>query len=61
MIAAKRALDPERPVAEVIEEVAGNAVDLGDPGRDETYGWGLVRVSQACGAPPPGEISTRDG
>jgi len=46
--ATARARDPKKNVAELIEAMAGRAADLGPPGRDATYGWGLVRADADC-------------
>jgi hypothetical protein len=48
--AIARARQPERPVADLIEELAGQAVDLGDPGRDRVFGFGLVQSDGRCAA-----------
>jgi hypothetical protein len=37
-----RSLDPQKALA-VIESLRANALDLGKPGRDEVYGFGLAR------------------
>lgn len=55
--AAARAREPKKSAAELIEAMAGRAADLGPPGRDATYGWGLVRADANClaeGAGLPG-------
>ncbi len=48
--AVARARQPERPVADLIEELAGQAVDLGEPGRDRVFGFGLVHSDGRCAA-----------
>ncbi len=35
--------------AEISRRLAGRAMDLGEPGRDPVYGYGLVRAAAACG------------
>jgi subtilisin family serine protease len=42
---------------EVRKKLQDTADDLGDPGRDSKYGYGLVDADEACGveAPPPAE------
>jgi subtilisin family serine protease len=35
-----------------LSEMARQAVDLGAPGRDERYGWGLVRAPEFCAVAP---------
>lgn len=46
--ATARAREPKKNVAELIDAMAGRAADLGPPGRDATYGWGLVRADADC-------------
>jgi Subtilase family len=48
-IAAARAAAPDRPLDAILAQLAENAVDLGPSGRDDTFGWGLVRVHIECG------------
>ena len=36
--------------AEISRRLAGRAMDLGEPGKDPVYGYGLVRAAAACGA-----------
>lgn len=48
-LAAARAREPGKRADELIAALAGRAADLGPPGRDATYGWGLVRSDGACG------------
>jgi hypothetical protein len=48
-LAVARSREPEKPVAELIDELAGHAVDLGAPGRDPVFGFGLVQSDGACG------------
>lgn len=49
-LAIARARAPEADGATLIEQLAASAVDLGDPGRDATYGWGLVQSPGRCEA-----------
>ena len=35
--------------AEISRRLAGRAMDLGEPGKDPVYGYGLVRAAAACG------------
>jgi len=35
---------------EISRRLAGRAMDLGEPGKDPVYGYGLVRAAAACGA-----------
>lgn len=34
-----------------------NAIDLGDPGRDDVFGWGMARIKPDCGGSPETERS----
>lgn len=49
--AAAAALDlqPELDAETLIAKLATSARDLGDPGRDDVYGFGLVQARQTCG------------
>jgi subtilisin family serine protease len=47
VLAAARA-DGERSADEAVAEMARRAIDLGAPGRDDRYGWGLVRAPESC-------------
>lgn len=46
--AVARSRDPQKPVGELIADLATRAVDLGPPGRDATFGWGLVQSAGEC-------------
>lgn len=48
--AAVAALAAQRPLppAELERRLAATAEDLGDPGRDPVFGWGLIRAGGAC-------------
>ncbi|MEX0590575.1 MAG: S8 family serine peptidase [Xanthobacteraceae bacterium] len=46
--AVARARAPQKSAAELIDELAKQTVDLGPPGRDATYGWGLVQSDGDC-------------
>jgi phosphoheptose isomerase len=46
--AVARAREPDKSIAELIEEFAGRAVDLGPPGRDPVFGYGLVQSDGQC-------------
>lgn len=48
-LAAIRAGDPGRSAEAAVEVLAAGAEDLGPPGRDETFGFGLVRGEGLCG------------
>ncbi len=54
-LAVARAREPGRPAAEIVEALAGRARDLGAPGRDPTFGWGLVQAETGCGAGVAGD------
>ncbi len=34
--------------ADIMRELRKNAIDLGDPGYDSTFGWGLVQMTPPC-------------
>lgn len=46
--AVARARHPDRSVAELIDDLAGQAVDLGQPGRDPVFGHGLIQSNGQC-------------
>ncbi len=50
-LAVARARKPQAPSAQLIEELRSGVVDLGEPGRDKVFGWGLVQADGACRAP----------
>ena len=52
--AVARARDPEKPAAELIDALAARAVDLGQPGRDPIFGFGLVQSAGCCTASAAG-------
>ncbi len=45
-----RAVDPSLSPAEVVDVLRSSAVDVGPPGRDDRYGWGLVDPQAAVAA-----------
>lgn len=47
-VALARAARPGEPVDEIVAALVGAAQDLGPPGRDDTFGHGLVRASFSC-------------
>jgi subtilisin family serine protease len=49
-VAAALDLKPEIDAGTLIAELATSARDLGDPGRDDVYGFGLVQARQICGS-----------
>jgi subtilisin family serine protease len=48
-LAAGRAAHPDADWSWHLAALAGAAKDLGEPGRDPVYGWGLVRAYASCG------------
>jgi subtilisin family serine protease len=50
-LAVARAADPQRSGDDLIADLAQTARDLGEDGRDETFGWGLVQSAGRCAAP----------
>ncbi len=49
--AALLAADPMLTPAEVKERIRNTAEDLGDPGRDPVFGWGLLDAQGLCAQP----------
>jgi len=47
-LAVARIRAPRKTVDELVSEMAGRAIDLGQPGRDTTFGWGLAQFSGEC-------------
>jgi subtilisin family serine protease len=47
-IAMLRDRQPDRPVDSIVAELAGNARDLGRPGKDSAFGWGLINAAHLC-------------
>ena len=47
-LAARRASNPTADVATLVEDMAKTARDLGAPGKDRVFGWGLVQLSGYC-------------
>jgi subtilisin family serine protease len=43
-----RATDPEAAAADTEHRLESSALDLGEPGRDSTYGWGLLQFRPDC-------------
>src|SRR5690606_11017674 len=50
VLAGLRQQSPETPWAALIERARESARDLGAPGRDPVFGWGLVQAVGDCGA-----------
>ncbi len=49
-LAAERQAQPKTDWKTLIGQLEQRATDLGDPGRDTTFGVGLIRAPAACGA-----------
>lgn len=47
-LAVLKTLYPDSDSAVLLERLASGAVDLGDAGRDATFGWGLVQAPAHC-------------
>ncbi|MGE8941823.1 S8 family serine peptidase [Leptospira interrogans] len=50
-LAVKRARQPNASPSDLVSRLAGQANDLGEPGRDPVFGWGLIQMPAACSAP----------
>ena len=50
LLAARRQLHPRAPWADHLQGLIETAEDLGEPGRDAKFGFGLPRAVHACGA-----------
>jgi subtilisin family serine protease len=51
MLAVARTQHPDDDVPQLVEKLADGAIDLGEPGRDATFGWGLIQAPAACDTP----------
>jgi subtilisin family serine protease len=64
-LASARARSPGKKAREIVAEAARGVIDLGAPGRDATYGWGLVQAPSPCGesavTPASGSEFSKDG
>jgi subtilisin family serine protease len=49
-LAVLRARNPDQPVNALVSGLAASARDLGEPGKDKVFGWGLVQASAICSA-----------
>lgn len=47
-VVALRLIHPHWTPRQIIHHLATRAKDLGTKGKDETFGWGLVQIPQAC-------------
>ncbi|WP_165820238.1 S8 family serine peptidase [Microvirga sp. KLBC 81] len=55
-MAMLRATNPETDVEHLQKRLQENTQDLGAPGRDSTFGYGLVQMTNLCSAPGTGPI-----
>ena len=51
--AAVKLSNPQGAPNQVAHQLAKTALDLGTPGKDEIFGWGLVQIPSTCSAHPP--------
>jgi subtilisin family serine protease len=52
LIAAILSQKPQlQTVSELVPALTRGVVDLGEPGRDPVYGWGLVKCTAGCDLP----------
>lgn len=49
-LAEAMAAQPGRSGEDAVQKLVASVRDLGPPGRDDTFGWGLVQLPNACGA-----------
>lgn len=47
-VALMKASEPKLGPALIRERLAGNVEDLGDPGKDPVFGWGLLNARSLC-------------
>ncbi len=47
-IALMREREPDMTIGSIVAELADNARDLGRPGKDQAFGWGLVNAASLC-------------
>lgn len=48
-VALLKASNPEIPPELIRDRLTGNVEDLGDPGKDPVFGWGLLNARTICG------------
>ncbi|WP_373504255.1 S8 family serine peptidase [Aestuariivirga sp.] len=48
-LAVMRLRSPDAPIADLVAELARTARDLGEPGKDKVFGWGLLQADGICG------------
>ena len=46
--AAIKQSNPQWTTDQISRQLAESAVDLGTPGKDHTFGWGLIQIPQTC-------------
>ena len=44
-----RLRSPDAPISALVAELARTARDLGEPGKDKVFGWGLLQADEICG------------
>ena len=47
-VALLKAGRPDATSAEILDTLGRSAEDLGEPGKDTTFGWGLINAAAAC-------------
>ncbi len=47
-LAAALSKNPSAPVASLVTALQAGVTDLGRPGRDAVFGWGLVQIADVC-------------
>ena len=47
-VAAIKDLSPHLRTDQIFHQLTGSAVDLGSPGKDPTFGWGLIQMPHTC-------------
>ena len=46
--AAIKQSNPQWTTKQIAHQLADSAIDLGTPGKDQTFGWGLIQIPQTC-------------
>ncbi|MCV0394704.1 MAG: S8 family serine peptidase [Rhizobiaceae bacterium] len=58
-VALMKATDPEIRLDDIKRKLFAAAADIGEPGRDNVFGWGLMNASEICGVfASPASITT---
>jgi len=47
-LAAASAREPTAPIDTIVKRLQASALDLGPPGRDPVFGWGLLQAGSVC-------------